>query len=208
MRPRFPAFAANFCLLCLTSTGSASPAGAQGAAIQLDVKAGEVQRPDWPAQAVRAPKAMVVSDEALASKAGIEMLKKGGNAVDAAAAVAFALAVVHPSAGNLGGGGFMLVRLADGRTGFVDYRETAPARATRDMYIGSDGRLDSTATTIGSRSVAIPGTVAGLELAQRTYGTMKWAEVMAPAIRLAEGGFPVSEKLARSLRAAGPQLER
>ncbi len=188
--------------------GAASPARAQGAAIQTDVKAGEVAQPEWPAQALRAPKAMVVSDEALASEAGIEILKRGGNAVDAAVAVAFALAVVHPSAGNLGGGGFMLVRLADGRTGFVDYRETAPASASHDMYIRPDGTLDSAAATIGYRSVAIPGTVAGLDLALRTYGTRKWAEVMAPAIRLAEEGFPVSEKLAASLRAARPQLER
>jgi gamma-glutamyltranspeptidase/glutathione hydrolase len=123
-------------------------------------------------------------------------------------AVGFALAVVEPSAGNLGGGGFMLVRLADGRAGVVDYRETAPRRATRDMYMRRDGTLDSEAATIGYRSVAIPGTVAGLELALRSYGTMKLSEVMAPAIHLAEQGFPVSEKLAKSLRAARPRLER
>ncbi|PYU17159.1 MAG: gamma-glutamyltransferase [Acidobacteria bacterium] len=183
-------------------------ADAQDAAPQIDFKAGEVAQPEWPARAVRAPKAMVVSDEPLASEAGIEILKKGGNAVDAAVAVGFALAVVQPAAGNLGGGGFMLVRLVNGRTGFVDYRETAPGRASRDMYVGADGTLDSAAATVGYRSIAIPGTVEGMELALRTYGTMKLAEVMAPAVRLAERGFPVSEKLARSLRDARPLLER
>ncbi|HEX2713196.1 MAG TPA: gamma-glutamyltransferase, partial [Candidatus Acidoferrales bacterium] len=110
---------------------------------------------------MRSPKAMVVSDEPLASQAGIEILKQGGNAVDAAVGVAFALAVVEPAAGNLGGGGFLLVRLADGRTGFVDYRETAPGRATPDMYIHREGpegsAPDSEGATIGYRSVAVPG---------------------------------------------------
>ncbi|MGH9580313.1 MAG: gamma-glutamyltransferase, partial [Terriglobales bacterium] len=151
---------------------------------------------------------MVVSDEPLASQAGVDILKRGGNAVDAAVTVAFALAVAQPAAGNIGGGGFMLVRMADGRAGFVDYRETAPGRASRDMYIRADGSLDSEAATIGYRSVAIPGTVAGMELALKTYGTMKWADVVAPAIRLAEDGFAVSEKLARSLRAGRPLLQR
>jgi gamma-glutamyltranspeptidase/glutathione hydrolase len=173
-----------------------------------DFKAGEVSRPDWPREAVRAPKGMVVSDEPLASQAGVDILKRGGNAVDSAVAVAFALAVAQPAAGNIGGGGFMLVRMADGRAGFVDYRETAPGPSSRDMYIRADGSLDSEAATIGYRSVAIPGTVAGMELALKTYGTMKWADVIAPAIRLAEDGFPVSEKLARSLRAGRPLLQR
>jgi gamma-glutamyltranspeptidase/glutathione hydrolase len=146
---------------------------------------------------------MVATDEAFGSQAGVEILKRGGNAVDAAVAVAFALAVVEPAAGNIGGGGFMLVRLADGRTHFLDYREVAPGKATRDMYIGADGRLIPDASPSGSvlgyRSVAVPGTVAGLELALKTYGTMKLADVMAPAIRFAKEGFPVSEKLANEL---------
>jgi gamma-glutamyltranspeptidase/glutathione hydrolase len=201
---------AALALLVLALSAGIYPgvADAQDAAPQIDFKAGEVAQPEWPARAVRTPKAMVVSDEPLASEAGIEILKKGGNAVDAAVAVGFALAVVQPAAGNLGGGGFMLVRLANGRAGFVDYRETAPGRASRDMYIGPDGTLNSAAATIGYRSIAIPGTVAGMELALRTYGTMKLAEVMAPAVRLAERGFPVSEKLARSLRDARSLLER
>ena len=150
---------------------------------------------------------MVVTDEELGSQAGVEILKRGGNAVDAAVATAFALAVVEPSAGNIAGGGFMLIRLADGKTTFLDYRETAPGKATRDMYIGKDGKLDEEASVIGYRSVAVPGTVAGLELAVKNYGTMKLAEVMAPAIRLAEEGFVVSEKLAAELEEESPGLQ-
>lgn len=149
---------------------------------------------------------MVVTDEDLGSQAGVEILKRGGNAVDAGVATAFALAVVEPAAGNIGGGGFMLIRLADGKTTFLDYREVAPGKATRDMYIGKDGKLDEEASVIGYRSVAVPGTVAGLELALKTYGTMKLADVLAPAIRLAEEGFHVSEKLAAELEEESPGL--
>ena len=162
----------------------------------------------WPQQPVRAPHGMVATDEELGSQAGVEILKRGGNAVDAAVAVAFALAVVEPAAGNIGGGGFMLIRLADGNTTFLDYREIAPAKATRDMYIGKDGKLDEEASVIGYRSVAVPGTVAGLELALKTYGTIKLADVMAPAIRLADQGFRISEKLARELEEERPGLQR
>jgi gamma-glutamyltranspeptidase/glutathione hydrolase len=162
---------------------------------------------DWPKVAVRGAHAMVATDEELGSAAGVEILKRGGNAVDAAVAVGFALAVVEPAAGNIGGGGFMLVRLADGRTTFLDYREVAPGKATRDMYI-KDGKLDEEASVVGYRSVAVPGTVAGLELALKTYGTLKLAEVMAPAIRLAENGFPVSEKLAHEFVEEKSGLER
>ena len=162
----------------------------------------------WPKQAVRAAHGMVATDEELASRAGVEILQKGGNAIDAAVATAFALAVVEPAAGNIGGGGFMLVRLADGRTTFLDYREVAPGRATRDMYIGADGKLDPEASTLGYKSVAVPGTVAGLELALKTYGTMKLADVMAPAIRLAEDGFAISPKLASEFAEERKDLQR
>ena len=162
-----------------------------------------MQPDQWPQQAVRAAHGMVATDEQLGSLAGVEILQRGGNAVDAAVAVAFALAVVEPAAGNIGGGGFMLVRLAAGQTKFLDYREVAPGKATRNMYIGADGKLIPNESAIGSvigyRSVAVPGTVAGLELALKTYGTLKLAEVMAPAIRLATEGFPVSAKLAHEL---------
>jgi len=163
-----------------------------------------MQPEQWPIQAVRAPHGMVATDEALGAQAGVEVLKRGGNAVDAAVAVAFALAVVEPAAGNIGGGGFMLVRLADGRTNFLDYREVAPGKASRNMYIGPDGKLipdaSVTGSVLGYRSAAVPGTVAGLALALKMYGTLTLAEVMAPAIRLAKEGFPVSEKLARELQ--------
>src|ERR1700688_3758909 len=162
----------------------------------------------WPQQAVRGSHTMVATDEVLGSQAGVAILKQGGNAVDAAVAVAFVLAVVEPAAGNIGGGGFMLVRLADGRTTFFDYREVAPAKATRDMYIKPDGTLDKELSVIGYKSVAVPGTVAGLELALKTYGKLKRAEVLAPAIHLAEDGFPISEKLARQLEGERPELQQ
>src|SRR5450755_3509576 len=115
----------------------------------------------WPQKPVRGTHAIVATDETLGSQAGVEILKRGGNAIDAAVAVAFALAVVEPAAGNIGGGGFMLVRLANGRTKFLDYREVAPGKATRNMYVGPDGKLIADASTLGFRSVAVPGTVAG-----------------------------------------------
>src|SRR5713226_4658937 len=193
-----------FTLISLASL--VTPAGALAQAAS-EFRAPTEPNKDWPKQAVRGAHAMVATDEPLGSQAGVEILKRGGNAVDAAVAVAFALAVVEPAAGNIGGGGFMLVRLADGRTTFLDYREVAPGKASRDMYI-KDGKLDEEASVIGYRSVAVPGTVAGLELALKTYGTMKLADVMAPAIRLAENGFPVSEKLAREFAEEKPGLER
>src|SRR4029077_7935 len=137
-----------------------------------------------------------------------EILKRGGNAVDAAVATAFALAVVEPAAGNIGGGGFLLIRLADGKTTFLDYRETAPGKATAKMYIGKDGKLDEDASVVGYKSVAVPGTVAGLELALKTYGTLKLADVMSPAIRLAEQGFPVGAKLTREFTEEKAGLEQ
>jgi len=162
----------------------------------------------WPTQAVRAAHGMVATDEELASRAGVEILQRGGNAIDAAVAVAFALAVVEPAAGNIGGGGFMLVRMADGRTSFLDYREVAPGTATRDMYIKPDGKLDTEASVVGYKSVAVPGTVAGLELALKKFGTMKFSEVLAPAIRYAENGFPVSAKLAREFAEEKKDLQK
>ncbi len=154
--------------------------------------------PDWATSPVRARKGMVVSDENLASAAGLKILKRGGNAVDAAVAVGFALAVVEPEAGNIGGGGFMLVRLNNGQAHFVDYRETAPAKSSREMY--TQAGVDKDASVVGWKSVAIPGTVAGLALALKTYGTKSLAEVMAPAIELAAKGFPVDKRLAALLQ--------
>src|SRR3954469_23917022 len=116
----------------------------------------------WTAQPVRAKHGMVVSREKHATAAGVSVLQHGGNAIDAAVAVGFALAVTHPSAGNIGGGGFMLIRLADGRTTFIDFRERAPAAASRDMYIGPDGKATND-SLVGYRASGVPGSVRGLE---------------------------------------------
>ncbi len=196
------------CVLGLGLGATLSTAGVAQGQTAAEYRARIEASKQWPREAVRGAKVMVATDEELGSKAGVEILKRGGNAVDAAVAVAFALAVVEPAAGNIGGGGFMLVRLAMGPTTFLDYREVAPGHATRDMYIKPDGKLDEEASVIGYKSVAVPGTVAGLELALKTYGTMKLAEVMAPAIRLAENGFAVSEKLEREFREEKAGLER
>jgi gamma-glutamyltranspeptidase/glutathione hydrolase len=161
---------------------------------------------DWVKSPVRAANGMVVSDEGLASAAGVKILKNGGNAVDAAVAVAFALAVVEPEAGNIGGGGFMLVRLKNGQSHFVDYRETAPKNSWPDMYTQGDAAKEKDASLVGWKSVGIPGTVAGLALALKTYGTKKLPEVMAPAIELAAQGFPVDARLAALLRDESPTL--
>src|SRR3990167_2001013 len=156
----------------------------------------------------RGTKGMVVAAEPFAAEAGIEILRQGGTAVDAAVAVAFALAVTHPSAGNLGGGGFMLIRKANGRATFVDYRETAPAAARPDMYLDDKGELIPGRSTEGWQAAGVPGTVAGLELALRVHGTMSLHQVLEPAIRLADKGFPVSERLARSLERNADRLGR
>jgi gamma-glutamyltranspeptidase/glutathione hydrolase len=161
-----------------------------------------------PFRPVAARQAMVVSSEPFASEAGLEILMAGGNAVDAAVAVGFALAVTHPQAGNIGGGGFMLIRLADGESALVDYREEAPAAASRDMYLDSEGKVIPGASTEGALSVGVPGTVAGLALAHKKYGKLPWKRVLAPAIRLAARGFPVSYELSEALRADREQLAK
>jgi gamma-glutamyltranspeptidase/glutathione hydrolase len=141
------------------------------------------------AQAERARNGMVASTHELASQAGIDILKQGGNAVDAAVAVAFALAVVHPEAGNLGGGGYMLIRMADGRTTAIDYKEMAPAAAGPDMY------QKESEQRYGYKASAVPGTVAGMELAHKKFGKLSWAQVIEPARRLARDGFPASQRM-------------
>ena len=144
---------------------------------------------------------MVGAQEPVATDVGVQILKAGGNAVDAAIAVGFALAVTHPYAGNLGGGGFMLIRFADGRSTFVDFRERAPEKASRDMYLDASGK-PTRESLDGWRSAGVPGTVRGFELAHRKYGSRKWADLIEPAIALAEQGFQVSYPLAESLKAA------
>ena len=152
-------------------------------------------------QPVRATHGMVVTVHHLASDAGLDILRAGGNAVDAAVATGFALAVVHPSAGNLGGGGFLLLRTHDGRSTFIDYREKAPLAATETMYQDAKGNVlpdtDLRSSIIGYRSIATPGSVAGLAYAERTYGKLGLARVMAPAIKLAREGFALSDEEAR-----------
>lgn len=141
---------------------------------------------------------MVASDDRLASSVGVEVMRQGGNAVDAAVAVGFALAVTFPEAGNLGGGGYMVIRMANGRVAALDYRETAPLAATRDMYIGADGKVTGE-SVIGPRASGVPGAVAGMVEAQRKFGALPLARVLAPAIRLAADGFIVDSALSRSL---------
>jgi gamma-glutamyltranspeptidase/glutathione hydrolase len=153
-------------------------------------------------QPVRARNGMVVAQEPHAADAGRRILAAGGNAADAAIATALALAVTLPSAGNLGGGGFLLLRKASGEALFLDFRERAPLAATRDMYVGPGGRITRD-NLIGWRASGVPGTVRGLELLHKKFGTRPWAELAAPAVELAAKGFPVSWELADSLRAAG-----
>jgi gamma-glutamyltranspeptidase/glutathione hydrolase len=164
--------------------------------------------PSYALSPVAGRKGMVASSEPLASEAGVEILQAGGNAVDAAVAVGFVLAVTFPQAGNLGGGGFMLIRMANGDATVVDYREQAPAAATRDMYVDTQGNLIPHASTVGARAVGVPGTVRGLALAEQKYGRLGLARVMAPAIRLARNGFPVSYSLAERFRSARDLLEK
>jgi len=167
-------------------------------------KAGTTQASGGAVIPVQAPRAMVASVHRLASRAGVQMMKAGGNAVDAAVAVGFALAVVHPQAGNLGGGGFMLVRLADGKTHFVDYREKAPAAAWANMYLDAQGNVIEDASIVGYKAIGVPGSVAGMVYAEKKYGRLSLERVTAPAIKLAEEGFALAAEDARDLRKDKP----
>jgi gamma-glutamyltranspeptidase/glutathione hydrolase len=142
---------------------------------------------------------LVVCVSSPSCDAGAAILASGGNAVDAAVATAFALAVTHPSAGNIGGGGFMIVRTPSGKITTFDYREKAPLKSTRTMYVGSDGKIDRRLTAAGYLAPGVPGTVRGLELAHKRFGRLPWRQVVRPAVDLAENGFPMSEALARAL---------
>jgi gamma-glutamyltranspeptidase/glutathione hydrolase len=155
-------------------------------------------------QPVRARHGMVASTQRIASQVGVDVMKRGGNAVDAAIATAFALAVTYPVAGNLGGGGFMMIRLRDGRTTAIDYREIAPLAATRDLYLDPKGELikGEGSSLVGYRAAGVPGTVAGMALALRKYGSGKltWTQLIEPARKLALNGFPLSFAQTQSLR--------
>jgi gamma-glutamyltranspeptidase/glutathione hydrolase len=141
---------------------------------------------------VHAQHAIVVSVHELASHVGVDIMQAGGNAIDAAVATGFALAVVHSPAGNIGGGGFMLIRMADGKTHFLDYREKAPAAGTRDMFLDAQGNVIKNASEIGYKAIGVPGSVAGMVYAEQKYGKLTLKQVMAPAIRLAREGFALS----------------
>jgi gamma-glutamyltranspeptidase / glutathione hydrolase len=171
----------------------ALPAGSQTGAL-----------PDVPP--AQAQHAMVVSIHHLASDAGLKMLQAGGNAVDAAVATGFALAVVYPDAGNLGGGGFMMLRLANGEAHFLDFREVAPLRASANMYLDSNGKIIPEASTVGYLSMGVPGTVAGLIEAERRFGKLSLAQVITPAIEFAEKGYVLSAEEAAMLH--DPLLSR
>ncbi len=157
-----------------------------------------------PLRPTHAPHAIVTSVHELASRAGVEMLQSGGNAVDAAVATGFALAVVHPQAGNLGGGGFLLLRNATGETHFIDFREKAPATATENMYLDAQGNVlpdsNKDSSVVGYRSVGVPGSVAGLVYAEKKYGKLSLEKVIAPAIKLARDGFPLAYEDTQDLK--------
>ena len=157
-----------------------------------------------PLRPTHAPHAIVSSVHELASRAGVEMLRSGGNAIDAAVATGFALAVVHPQAGNLGGGGFLLLRNATGETHFIDFREKAPAAATANMYLDAQGNVipesSKDSSVVGYKSIGVPGTVAGLVYAEKQYGKLSIERVMAPAIKFARDGFPLAYEDAQALK--------
>jgi gamma-glutamyltranspeptidase/glutathione hydrolase len=157
-----------------------------------------------PLRPTHAPRAIVTSVHELASRAGVEMLQSGGNAVDAAVATGFALAVVHPQAGNLGGGGFLLLRNANGGTHFIDFREKAPAAATENMYLDAQGNVlpesNKESSVVGYKSVGVPGSVAGLVYAEKKYGKLPLDKVMAPAIKLARDGFALAYEDTQDLK--------
>ncbi|MCC6329737.1 MAG: gamma-glutamyltransferase [Acidobacteria bacterium] len=161
---------------------------------------------------VRGKHAMVASQHVLASQIGAEVMKRGGNAVDAAIAVGLALAVVYPEAGNIGGGGFMLIRRPDGKAFAIDYREMAPKAADRDIFLGKDGKLieGEGGSTVGYRASGVPGTLAGFDLAFRKYGSgkIKWADLVEPARKLAADGYILSYRLANLLHAYRNTLSR
>ncbi len=161
---------------------------------------------------VRAKRAIVASQHELASKVGVDVMRRGGNAVDAAVAVGLALAVVYPEAGNLGGGGFMLIRFKNGETKAIDYREMAPAAANRNIFVDDKGEVikGEGGSTVGYRAAGVPGTPAGLDYALRNYGSKKltWAQLIEPARKLAQDGYVLSYRLANLFKSYSDNLEQ
>ena len=160
-----------------------------------------------PQATVRTPHGMVVSAKALASAVGIDILKAGGNAIDAAIATGFALAVTHPTAGNIGGGGFFVIRFPDGTVTSFDFREKAPLAAHSRMFLDENGEYSSQIHHLSHLSVGVPGTVAGFVSAHEKYGNLEWNQVVEPAVSLARDGFAVMPGLARSLARALRRFE-
>jgi gamma-glutamyltranspeptidase/glutathione hydrolase len=189
---RWIAILALMMSLCLTA-GAAPPPVSYG--VETDIY-----------HPVRAEHGMVASVDALATQVGVDILKQGGNAVDAAVAVGYALAVTHPQAGNLGGGGFMLLRTKDGKTTAIDFREMAPEKASRDMFLDEQGNADSKKSLTSPLASGTPGTVAGFSLALEKYGTMPLAKVIQPAYKLARDGYIVNEALADDLKQYGSEV--
>ena len=198
-------------LLAATSLGAVQAAAQATAAVALPSRRPATFPPEWQFKAgeatTTAARGMIASNSALASAAGIEIMRRGGNAVDAAVATGFALAVTYPVAGNIGGGGFMVIHFANGPSAALDFRETAPAAASHDMYLDSTG-APTDKSRVGHLAVGVPGSVAGLTAALRRYGRLPLATVMAPAIRLAERGFPVDSAMWRSLVSDSAKLAR
>ncbi|MCA1922128.1 gamma-glutamyltransferase [Buttiauxella noackiae] len=184
--------------LCL-SVSAVPPPVAAPAPVSYGVEA-DVFHP------VRAENGMVASQDSLATQVGVDILKQGGNAVDAAVAVGFALAVTHPQAGNIGGGGFMMLRTKDGKTTAIDFREMAPEKATRDMFLDSQGNADSKKSLTSHLASGTPGTVAGFAMALEKYGTLPLNKVIQPAIKLAQDGFTVNDALAEDLKVYGVEV--
>ncbi len=178
---------------------------------QFFVPAQAVLPPSWEfAQQLPASvgaRGMVASDAPLATDAGVDVLRRGGNAVDAAVATAFALAVVMPEAGNLGGGGFLVLRMHDGATAALDFREKAPLAARRDMYLNAAG-TPTEASITGHLAAGVPGTVAGLHAVHERFGRLRWSQVLEPGIRLAYDGFPVTSDLADAVKGDSARLSR
>src|SRR6202795_3315532 len=177
----------QFCIIFGRLTGASALVGFVWSLVVVSAANAASARP------VAAEKGMVVSAQHLATEVGVNILKRGGSAIDAAVAVGYALAVVYPAAGNLGGGGFMTIRFADGRKTFLDFREKAARAATRDMYLDKDGNVVKGLSTTGWLAVGVPGTVSGLEYARKKYGTMTLKSLIEPAIKLAEDGFTLEQ---------------
>ena len=190
--------------ILLATLAGCQPPEARSVSRSAFAEAGGAFPADWPfvadAAPVTATRGMVATTDEYASRVGTEVLAAGGNAVDAAIATGLALAVVNPEAGNLGGGGFLMVRLADGSVHALDHREKAPIAATRDMYLDEDGNVTDK-SVVGHLAAGVPGSVAGLWEAHRRFGSLPWADLVEPSIRLAEG-FEVTGRLVSTLEAA------